>query len=403
MLHSERLGLELSLQFFDLLLDGSLLESFDSLLNFLLLCLVGVSHCLVVRSIRSTRGGNLLDFRDGLLDGEALVGVLELLSPLQFGHTPANPPVEVFSARIPGQRVADHTLCLHTSSSIVQISELVSNVEVDRLQLLFTGSNLSLDILVVRIGLELVAESLKGGVKAPHRLGLVTLTILHFANARRFQDTTPRLLVSVHFHVCGVDGRIDNHPRTTTEFTVRWDVNEDGLFVFAQGINDLGSKLEDLAVHVTCTSGETTPVGENDQRQVLSPIEILNGLSRLECRVREPNLTGLRLNSLPGLRVSRICWDAPVDKPGFDSDASDWNTAKLTSSHDNGLTPTCKGLFESSFIEESSLESLIGLDTGKHVPWVVRRFGRFEFHGSGRRILGGNHRHNILVRLGHVR
>mmetsp|Transcript_21959 Transcript_21959/g.41126 ORF Transcript_21959/g.41126 Transcript_21959/m.41126 type:complete len:357 (-) Transcript_21959:181-1251(-) len=351
----------------------------------------------------STLGGNTLHFFHGVLNGEAIVSILEFLRPLELGHTPADPPVEVFTARLPRQDVTNHTLCLHASSPIMQIGKFVCDVEVNRLQLFFTSGNLLLESLILRVSLELVAQRLKRGIQASHRLRLVSLTVLDLTDARRLQDTTPRFLVGVHFHVGRVDSRVDHHPRTTSELTVWWDVDEHRLLVRAQGIHDLRSKLENLTIHVSSASGETTPVGEDYQRQVLSPVEVFNGLGRLESRIREPYLTCLRLDRLPRFRVGRVCRDASVNKPGLHSDASDRDAAQLASSDNDRLAPASERLSEGPLIEESSLETLVCLDPGKHVPRVVRRFGRLELHGSRGRILGGNHGHDILVGLRHVR
>lgn len=48
-----------------------------------------------------------------------------------------------------------------------------------------------------------------------------------------------------------------------------------------------------LAEHVPSTTGETPPVGKDDEREILTTVEVLNGLSRLESRVGVPHLIAL--------------------------------------------------------------------------------------------------------------
>lgn len=45
-----------------------------------------------------------------------------------------------------------------------------------------------------------------------------------------------------------VNGGIDHHPSTTTEFRIGRDIHKHGVLVIYQGVNDLSSELKNLAV-----------------------------------------------------------------------------------------------------------------------------------------------------------
>ena len=79
-------------------------------------------------------------------------------------------------------------------------------------------------------------------------------------------------------HLLRVDGRINDHPGTTTQLTVLGDVDKDGMLVFHQRIHDHGSKLQDLVVHVTSAARKSTPVGKDHDWQVLATVEVFQSL-----------------------------------------------------------------------------------------------------------------------------
>lgn len=45
-----------------------------------------------------------------------------------------------------------------------------------------------------------------------------------------------------------VDGRVQNYPSSSSQFTVGNNVNEDGLLVGGKTVNDLGALLQDFVV-----------------------------------------------------------------------------------------------------------------------------------------------------------
>lgn len=71
-----------------------------------------------------------------------------------------------------------------------------------------------------------------------------------------------------------------------------WDVDKHGVLVGHQGVHDHSPKLEDLPKHVAGAATETAPVGEHHEWQVLTPVEVVDGLGRLVCRVRGMGLNG---------------------------------------------------------------------------------------------------------------
>lgn len=60
----------------------------------------------------------------------------------------------------------------------------------------------------------------------------------------------PAFFVRVHFYAQRVDGGVQDHPGASSELSIGWDVDENGLFVLPQAIYDIGSKLQHLVIHV---------------------------------------------------------------------------------------------------------------------------------------------------------
>jgi hypothetical protein len=54
-------------------------------------------------------------------------------------------------------------------------------------------------------------------------------------------------------------------------------------------LSHLKCKYADLIKHVLHTTGETSPVSKDDQRQFL-PVKVVDNLCSLESRIRKPNL-----------------------------------------------------------------------------------------------------------------
>mmetsp|Transcript_35223 Transcript_35223/g.51684 ORF Transcript_35223/g.51684 Transcript_35223/m.51684 type:complete len:266 (-) Transcript_35223:5346-6143(-) len=263
------------------------------------------------------------------------------------------------------------------------------DLRVERQQSVLPFGNVRLD------GNRLLATSLgqlgiKGHqliIQPMHCLELVGLAEFDLADSGGLEDSTAGLLVRVHLHHVLVDGRVDHNPRATTQLTARGNVDVDWVLVGAEGINNLGTEFEHLLVHVAGAARETTPVGENDERQVLAAVEILDCLSCLERRVRKPHLASLRLNDLPGLGVGRIGGDAAVHQPSFNCDHTHGLTTETSTSHHHRLAPASKVLLEGALVKEARLPLAIGtLHTCQHVAGIVGRLGGREINITLHRI-----------------
>lgn len=68
------------------------------------------------------------------------------------------------------------------------------------------------------------------------------------------ESNLPAVLVSVHLHVTGVDGGINDHPRASSQLCLWGDINQHRLLVLPQSIHNVGPELQHLVVHI-CKEG----------------------------------------------------------------------------------------------------------------------------------------------------
>ncbi|KAH3686397.1 hypothetical protein WICPIJ_002576 [Wickerhamomyces pijperi] len=87
----------------------------------------------------------------------------------------------------------------------------------------------------------------------------------------------------------------------------------DWLLVVNQGIDNERTVLQDFVVHVTLTTRETSPVGQDHQWQLFTVVEIVDGLSSLEGRVWIPDLTSFLDKLFGGALVGWISRDQVLD------------------------------------------------------------------------------------------
>ena len=99
--------------------------------------------------------------------------------------------------------------------------------------------------------------------------------------AFRLEHATTRAAVGVHLHLVGVDGGVEHDPGAATQLGAGRQVDEEGLLVVVDGIDNVRAVLEDLLKHVALATGEATPVGQNHQRKLLAMIEVVDRLCRL--------------------------------------------------------------------------------------------------------------------------
>jgi hypothetical protein len=188
-------------------------------------------------------------------------------------------PVEE-SPRLLPDRSLRTSLGLHSTDSVVQIGVLGRDLDVGRVErllprlevLLGLGSLIGGLFGVVRVGLEggvgRVKASHGGEDLVPSELDLDDTGRLYqmreelrisrcaglnkqgrvMKGGRLTKDTSSSVNVGVHFHLGVVDGGIEDDPSTTSELSVRDDVDEDGLPEARETVDDLGSLLEDLVV-----------------------------------------------------------------------------------------------------------------------------------------------------------
>mmetsp|Transcript_7702 Transcript_7702/g.11931 ORF Transcript_7702/g.11931 Transcript_7702/m.11931 type:complete len:264 (-) Transcript_7702:1704-2495(-) len=263
------------------------------------MCLQSVKHCLVIIDSRATSRSDILNLFNSIFNRKLRVSQLEFFSPFEFLKSPADSPVEIFARALPRKCVANDSLSLHSSRSIVQVCKFMRNVEVDRLKLLLTIADLSCKLDIIRVGLKLVTERAKFRVESSHGFNLISLSVLDLTNSRRFKDTTSRFLISVHFHVSRVYCRIDDNPGSASKLTTRGNVDEDGLFVVTKRVDNLSTELQNLTIHISGSSRKASPVSKNDQRKIFTTVKVFNSLSSFVRGVREPNLSSLRFQGLP--------------------------------------------------------------------------------------------------------
>ncbi|CAH0047846.1 unnamed protein product, partial [Clonostachys solani] len=348
------------------------LERLDLLSDLLPLRLVPLGYSLIVLL-------PVIDARPALQEVQVLGALLALLSSALVGdrsqgaggHLPedellvessAQTPVEEAAGVDPLKLLTNDTLGLHTSSTVVEVSVLGSNLGVDGQQLLLTLSHLLLNLFRLFGGeilvLELLLEAGVGLIQAGNGCQLLVLAVLDADDALRLQDTTTSLLISIHLHGVWGDGR---------------NVDEDGLFILDEGVDNKRTVLENLVVHVALTARETTPVGKDHQRQLLTIVEVVDSLSSLEGRVGVPDTTSLLADLLDRVRVGRVGRGDVLDRASLDSNDTQGDTTETSTTNHNGTSPAAKSLDEGVLVEETALEASIILSLTTNQPANIIR------------------------------
>jgi hypothetical protein len=140
-----------------------------------------------------------------------------------------------------------------------------------------------------------------------------------------------------------VDGRVQDDPSTTSQLSVGHQVDNHGLLVAAQTIDDLGTLLEDRLRHVGHSTRETSEVGKDDKGEAFS-VGVFNRSCSLARRVGEPDGTGERDSVLGGVFVGRVGRVDSFDTSRLGGDDGDGDTTDSSSTSDNGLRPATWGL-----------------------------------------------------------
>jgi len=197
-------------------------------------------------------------------------------------------------------------------------------------------------------------------------------TYLH--GALGLQHAAARRDVGVHLDLVGVDGRVEHDPRTTAQLGARRQVDEEGLLVLANRVDNVRAVFKDFLKHVTLAAGEAAPVGHDKQRQLLAVVKVLDGLGSLwraksnarrfteasHCdehaivlrflvlnasithlvrAVGIPDLAGLLHNLLLRVWVGRVGGNHRLDRAGLGQDDADGLAVQTRAAHDNRLRP----------------------------------------------------------------
>ncbi|GKT80765.1 LOW QUALITY PROTEIN: unnamed protein product [Colletotrichum tofieldiae] len=255
-------------------------------------------------------------------------------------------------------------------------SELEGDLGVDWQELLLADGHLLLELVGLLLGQVGGHLFLKRGVdriQASHGLQLLVLAVLDTDDTLGLKDTTAGIDVGVHLHGLGVDGRVDDDPRATTKLAEGGDVDEDGLLELDEGVDDVGTVLQNLVVHVALTTRETSPVGENHERQLLTIVEVVDGLCSLEGGIGVPDTTSLVGDLLDGIGVGGVGRSDILDGAGLDSDDTHRDAAKASTTNNYGASPAAKSLNEGVLVEQTRLEvALLSGATTDHPSDVVR-------------------------------
>ena len=186
--------------------------------------------------------------------------------------------------------------------------------------------------------------------------------------------------VGVHLHASRVDRRVDNNPRATADLAVWGDVDNDGLVVLGELVDDEGAELEHLLEHILAAAREAAPVCEDDKGEALARVEVLDGLGCLVGRVGEPHLAGLHLLLRLRLEVGGVGEDGLVDQPVLSDDYTDGHAAEAPTADNDRLRPVPEGLDERARIEEAGRPLAVALEQLARVEWRSR--GRVVRDGS---------------------
>mmetsp|Transcript_106671 Transcript_106671/g.340410 ORF Transcript_106671/g.340410 Transcript_106671/m.340410 type:complete len:455 (-) Transcript_106671:5304-6668(-) len=387
-------------------LQGLDAHNFDLLIN--RQCLHARHDSLVIVS----SGDPARDHCPCILHCQSRVGLLQAADGVLLHHTAPDAPVEVGAGSAPMEALANDTLGLHASSAVVQVSELASDLRVQRRQLLLARFDLDLNFLRGgaahdKLGgsraLQHRVQRLQIRVQAVHQLFLLRRAELHLDDACGLENAASRLDVRIHLHLCRIDGRIDDHPRAASQLASGRDVHEDGVLVIDQGIDDLGTKFENLVVHVPGAAGEAAPIREDDERQVLAVVEVADRGGRLEGTVREPNLPSLRLHHLLTQGVRRVCRHTALNVPRLHGNDAHGNTAELGPSHDDAAAPSLEVLLEGALVEKSRQALALGRRRSReHMARIVGYLGGHERNVAVHGVRRLDHRCHAAGSLGCV-
>mmetsp|Transcript_3232 Transcript_3232/g.4717 ORF Transcript_3232/g.4717 Transcript_3232/m.4717 type:complete len:1056 (-) Transcript_3232:3720-6887(-) len=331
-------------------------------------------HCFVVvpaTSFISSPHEPLLYHLGGLYLLNLAVSLPDAVAQIELRQATTQPPVEEGPGRRPLHLLEHHSSGLHAPRGIMEVSKLHRNLLVHPLQATLTLLDLSLygGALVLgeavlwggvhgSIRLQLGVQLLQHGVQAVGGRQLVLHAELDGRRPVGLQHTAPRMIGSVHLHGGRVDLGIHHHPGPTTHLSVGWDVDKDRLLVLHKGVDDHGPELEHLVEHVALAAAEPTPVGKDDQGQLLAA-KVTDGRGGLVGAVWEPDAPGLVADLLHGGLVRRVGGHQVLHGAVLRDNHTHGDTTQAGPANHHGLGPAGHVLGEAALVEEAGVEGAI--------------------------------------------
>jgi hypothetical protein len=120
------------------------------------------------------------------------------------------------------------------------------------------------------------------------------------------------------------------------------------------------------------TTRETSPVGKNHQRQLLTIVEISNSLCCLEGGVRVPNTTSLVGDLLNRVGVGGVSGCDVLNRASLNTNDTDGNTTETSTTDDNSASPATKSLLERALVEQTRGKAIVVLLTVDEMSDIVR-------------------------------
>ena len=96
---------------------------------------------------------------------------------------------------------------------------------------------------------------------------------------------------------------------------------------------------------------------------MLTVVEVSDSLGGLEGRVGVPNTTSLVGNLLDRVRVGRVGRCDVLNRASLDTDNTNGDTTKASTTDNDGASPTAKSLLEGALVEQAGSEAIVFLLT----------------------------------------
>jgi hypothetical protein len=144
------------------------------------------------------------------------------------------------------------------------------------------------------------------------------------------------------------------------------------LLILDKRVDNIRSVLEDLIVHITLATRETSPVRQDHQWQLLAIVEIPDGLCSLECGVGVPDSTCFIGNLFHRIGIGWVSRGDVLHRASFDCDDTHGDATQASTPDNNSLGPPTKGLDKGVLIEKSRHESFLVFLAANQPSHVIR-------------------------------